>query len=431
LDPDNPTLRFLYSLQKSGIKAGLANIRVLLEALGHPEKSFPAVHIAGTNGKGSTAAMVAAVLTAAGYRTGLYTSPHLLDFTERIRIDGRKVSMDRVVRYTRSLRGELRRTHATFFEATTAIAFRHFADQNVDVGVIETGLGGRWDSTNVIRPLVSVITSIGLEHREYLGDTIRDIAFEKGGIIKDGTPCVVGDIPVEAMKVIAERGARRGARIVRTMRTTSVTNASRSLDGTTADFRVAQTTYRRLHVAAPGKHQVENARVSLQVLDLLSARPGGFGLDERAIRKGLASLHEYAGFSGRLQVLRRSPLIIADVAHNTEGTAALVASLRDLHAGKFRVVFGVMRDKDYRAMLDLLSPVSRMFYPVRPDIDRSRDPMDMVDYLHQSGVGARRGGSVREGVEDAIMENRCDEPVLVTGSHYVVGEAMRTLGVRV
>ncbi|HLF14725.1 MAG TPA: Mur ligase family protein, partial [Bacteroidota bacterium] len=214
MSPADPSLRFLHGLQGSGIKAGLGNIRVLLLYLGRPERSFPSIHVAGTNGKGSTSAMIAAALTAAGFRTGLYTSPHLIDFTERIRIDGKKIPLRRVSAYTRRLRRTIRAAKATFFEATTAIAFQYFADEGVDVAVIETGLGGRWDSTNVVTPLVSVITSIGMEHREYLGNTLRKIAFEKAGIIKRGVPCVVGNIPVPAMDVIKNRAARLNSRVI-------------------------------------------------------------------------------------------------------------------------------------------------------------------------------------------------------------------------
>ncbi len=432
MNPDNPTLRFLYSLQKSGIKAGLGNIRVLLNALGHPEKAFPSVHIAGTNGKGSTAAMIAAVLASAGYRTGLYTSPHLMDFSERIRIDGRKISMDRVGGYTRMIVPEIRRTRATFFDATTAIAFGHFADRKVDIAVIETGLGGRWDSTNVVRPLVSVITSVGLEHREYLGNTIRKIAFEKAGIIKRGVPCVVGGLPPEAMEVVRRRAGRMGSRLLRARRTSPPTPVASSPEGITVDVRFGRKTLPKVHVAAAGSHQAGNAAIALRALGLLAGPPNRFAIDGKAVRDGLSSLRAKAGFSGRLQFLRRTPPVIADVAHNPDGIRALVAGLRDLHAGKYRIVFGVMSDKEYRVMLDLLAPLSRMFIFVRPDVARARDPVDLLNYTaSQNRVPAILGGTVRDGVKAAMAENRVREPVLITGSHFVVGEALGVLGIPV
>jgi len=424
------TLRFLYSLRATGIKAGLGNIRVLLNALGHPERVYPTVHVAGTNGKGSTSAMIASALTAAGYRTGLYTSPHLVDFTERIRIDGRKMPMQRVAASVRRMDAELRRTGATFFEATTAAAFSWFAEEGVDIAVIETGLGGRWDSTNVVTPLVSVITSIGLEHREYLGGTIRKIAFEKAGIVKRGVPCVVGEVPAGAMEVIARRAAALGARLIPAARRTAALNVESDPEGVTADFRVGRRLFPRLRVAATGLHQAANARVALAALEALAAGPAGIPVGTNAVREGFASLRQLTGFSGRLQILRRTPPVLSDVAHNPDGVRALTGALRALYSGKFRIVFGVMIDKDYRAMIDLLRPHCRMFTFVAPASDRTRDAAELVDYAHRGGSPARIGGSVRSGVAATIRENRSREPVLITGSHYVVGEAMEFLRIR-
>jgi len=421
------TLTFLHSLQKSGIKVGLRNIRLLLASLGNPERTFPSIHVAGTNGKGSTSAMIAAILTASGYRTGLYTSPHLVSFTERIRIDGRKIPMENVSQYSRRLEPLIRRTGATFFEATTAIAFQYFADQGVDIAVIETGLGGRWDSTNVITPLVSVITSIGMEHQEYLGGTIRKIAFEKAGIIKSGVPCVVGEVPAAAMEVIVRRAARVGSPLIQSRKTTSVKTIASNLDGITAHIRVGRESFSSLNVAATGTHQAANARLALQVSGILENGPCGFLINRKSIQYGLSSLRLLTGYSGRLQMVRHHPPIIVDVAHNPDGIRALVGALREFHTGKFRIVFGVMKDKDFRLMINLLAPISRMFYIVTPSADRSRDHFDVLKYIHGECGAARTGGSVKRGIEIAIKENQGLEPILVTGSHFVVGEVMRTL----
>ncbi len=441
--PDS-ALRFLYSLQSSGIKAGLGSVRFLLSILGNPERSYPAVHVAGTNGKGSVSAMIAACLTSAGYRTGLYTSPHLVDFTERIRVDGRKISPRRVAAYARLLRSPVRETRATFFDATTAIAFRHFADEGVDIAVIETGLGGRWDSTNVITPLVSVITTIGLEHREYLGRTIPKIAFEKAGIIKPGVPVIVGNIAGAALGVIARRAADLRSPVIRAFRATTVSRPVFDVNGLTATFNVGGRTLGKLFVGAGGAHQAGNARIALVALRTLRSLPplrthrpradsivGRFTVDERALRRGFSSPGELAGLKGRLQPLRRDPLVIADVAHNPDGVRALVSSLRGIHAGKFRMVFGVMMDKEYRAMIESLGPLARMLYFVRAGTDRSRDTRDLVGYAHSRGVPARVAGSVARGISLAIDENRGLDPILITGSHYVVGEALGALGMGV
>ncbi len=315
--------RFLFALERYGVKAGLENIRVLLAHLGNPERSYPAIHVAGTNGKGSTSAMIAASLTAAGFRTGLYTSPHLVEFTERIRIDGRKIPPRRLAEYTRILRPRIADTRATYFEAATAIAFRYFADEGVDIAVIETGLGGRWDSTNVITPLVSVITSIGLEHQEYLGNTVRSIAREKAGIIKPGVPCVVGAIASPAIDVILARSARLGSRVIRGCRSSAIRNARFTSAGVTADFTAGGRTIRRLHVGAAGAFQALNASVALHALNWTGAVSGGFAVGESAVRRGFSSLNDLTGFSGRLQRIGRDPAIFADVAHNPDGIGAL------------------------------------------------------------------------------------------------------------
>jgi len=431
LKTGNPSLRFLYSLQKSGIKAGLGNIRSLLCVLGHPERVFPSVHVAGTNGKGSTSAMIAAVLTAAGYRTGLYTSPHLVSFTERIRIDGRKIPTERVAGCTRRLAREIRRTGATFFDATTAIAFQYFADRHVDIAVIETGLGGRWDSTNVITPLVSVITSIGLEHTEYLGDTLRKIASEKAGIIKPGIPCVVGPVGGPGLEAISKRAARTGSRLVRIRRRSFTPVMSSSTGGQTVDFRFGKRTISGLLIGAMGNFQAGNAAIALKALELLGRAEKKFLIDEQAIRRGFSSLRTLAGFSGRFQFVGRDPAVIADVAHNPDGVRALVSALRTLHAGRFRIVFGAMRDKDYRTMIDLLGPIARMFYFVRPMTERAGNPRELTDYAHSNGLPGLIGGDVAAGIRMAKAENRYREPILITGSHFVVGEALQALNVRV
>lgn len=375
--------------------------------------------------------MIASCLTAAGYRTGLYTSPHLVDFRERIRIDGRKIPASRLAAYTALLRPGILRTGSTFFEATTAIAFQYFADEEVDVAVIETGLGGRWDSTNVVTPMVSVITSIGLDHRELLGDTVREIASEKAGIVKPGVPCVVGGIGGAALDVIRRRARRTGSKLVRALEAVSAARVRYDVEGLTGDFRTGGNSYRGLRVDARGPYQEGNARIALSALATLGAARPEFRVGSAAVRRGLGSLRRSAGFAGRFHLVSRDPPILVDVAHNPDGVAALVGALRAVSPGKHPVVIGVVREKDFRPMIDLLRPVARMFYVVRAGTPRSRDPRDLVDYAHSTRTPARLGGAVAAGLRRAISENQAGETVLVTGSHYVAGEALTALGIRV
>ena len=424
--PDT-SLRFLYDLQFFGIKAGLGNIRNLLSFLGNPERCFPSVHIAGTNGKGSTASMIASILTASGYRTGLYTSPHLVDFTERIRIDGKPIPREEVIRYTESMKPAIRRTKATFFEATTAMAFKYFAENAVDVGVIETGLGGRWDATNVVMPIVSVVTTIGLDHTEFLGNTVSHIAFEKGGIIKPSVPCVTGVVQRDALRTLRALAGSRGSELMRADRCSSVEVADRSLTHIRVTLRTPDALYENLSVALPGDHQARNAQLAVLSVECIRERQRFGRISKDRIIEGLASIRRNTGLRGRLDLVRNHPRVIADVAHNPDGAITLTRSLQALGGGTFLTVFGVMRDKDYRSMIGVLAPFSRLAIAVRPDGDRALESGTILEGFHALGRRAIDGGTVAHGMAAALGEAREDEPILVTGSHFVVGELLRFL----
>jgi len=418
------TLRFLFDLQFFGIKAGLENIRELLKFLGNPERRFPAVHIAGTNGKGSTASMIASILTASGYRTGLYTSPHLIDFSERIRIDGKPIARKEIVRYTRSMRSRIEKIKGTFFEATTAMAFQYFADKRVDVAVIETGLGGRWDATNVITPLVSVITNIGLEHTEYLGSTIPQIAFEKGGIIKPGRPCVTGATQPAAIKRLAAIAKKRGANLIRADRASSVEIITRSIDGLEVNLRAQGSAYKKLTISLAGDHQARNAQLAVLAIRQLRQNGDFRRISGPGVRAGMRSIRRHSGLRGRLELVPDESWVIADVAHNPDSIATLIASLRRLVSGNFLTVFGVMRDKDYRSMIRQLAGISRLVVAVRPRTERALESRTIVENFQAAGTSAVDGGSVARGVGMALNAAGRGEWVLVTGSHYVVGELL-------
>ena len=324
------TLRFLYDLQLFGIKVGLENIKSLLSFLGNPEKRLTCIHIAGTNGKGSTAAMIASILTASGYKTGLYTSPHLIDFPERIRIDGESISRRIIVELTKSLRPIIERRRATFFEATTAIAYQYFADQEVDVAVIETGLGGRWDATNVITPILSIITNIGLEHTEYLGKTYSHIAFEKGGIIKPGVACLTGTTNKAALNTLRRIAKRKASHFSRAPGISSDEIRHRSLSGLRANIRTKRTMYRNLDIRLAGDHQASNAQLALLAMEEM--QDAGFErVSKKSVRDGLRSIRKNTSFRGRMEILSEQPPVVADVAHNPDGIQAQIgrASCRE------------------------------------------------------------------------------------------------------
>lgn len=406
------------------MKFGLRGIRALLSALDHPEHQFPSLHIAGTNGKGSTAALIASILTAAGYKTGLYTSPHVIDFTERIRINGKPIARRDVVRHLRVLRPLVQRHRTTFFETVTAMAFRHFAEQKVDIAVIETGLGGRLDATNVLKPLVSVITNIGLEHTEILGRTIPSIAFEKAGIIKPFTPCVTGERSAEALQVFRTIARKRKAPLI-VVRSWSTIKRS-SIHGTRFDLRVGKMAYRNLLLSLAGDHQIGNAALAIATINLLN-RHNQFSLSENAVREGLKDVARYSGIQARLSVVHTKPLMIADVAHNPDAISALVTSLQNLRIRNVVLLFGVSRDKDYLTMVDRLKPIVDRAVVVAANTERARPENDLKQAFVRVGIPADTERNVRKGVIRAGALAQKGQAVLITGSHFVVGEALAFL----
>ncbi len=386
-------LDWLFALEQFGIKFGLENITVLLQGLNHPERAFTSVHVAGTNGKGSVTAMVDTALLAGGRRSARYTSPHLVDLTERFVIGGRPVDRDTLAMAVGDVRALVERlltegtlqVQPTFFEVTTAVAFELFRRAGVEIAVCEVGLGGRLDATNVLQPAVSAITSIGLDHEQYLGHTLREIAIEKAGIIKPGVPVVVGRMPAEALEAIERVARERKAPVV-------VARAA----GVASD-RAALGEYAHLMLALPGDHQVSNAVVAVRILETLASQ--GIGVSKTAIAKGLTDVV----WPGRLDA-RRLPdgrEVLLDAAHNPEGAAALAAFLASRATGRSPLVFGTMRDKDAASMLRALAPEISALIVTRAVLPRSADPVDTGrpgaanvagSQSHCSAVGARRVG---------------------------------------
>lgn len=409
------------------MKFGLATTRYLLSSLDNPHRSFVSVHIAGTNGKGSTAAMIASVLTATGYKVGLYTSPHLIRLTERIRINGREISDEDIADYVARLRPHIERRSATFFEATTAVALRYFADQKVDVAIVESGLGGRLDSTNVLTPLVSVITSIGLDHTELLGNTISSIAREKGGIIKPGVPCFVGRVESSAQRVLEKIALSKEAPIRFVQDDTSTATQSQSVWGSTVDVNSNHFSLHNLECSLPGDFQMGNIALSLQVLDTLQ-KTNFASIRERTIREGLANVRKYTGVRCRCEVLSTRPLIIADVAHNPAAISSLVKTLNLLGLRRTVTVFGIMRDKDLGAMVSELVRLQSEFVAVAPKTERALEPEKIVEMFHRRGERCVRAGDIRVGVRLAFQRAGSDRAIIVTGSHYVVGEFLQEFG---
>jgi dihydrofolate synthase/folylpolyglutamate synthase len=406
------TLAYLSSLNKMGIRFGLDPIRFLLEQLHNPQNSYPAVLIAGTNGKGSVAAMTAAILSSSGLKTGLYTSPDLIDFRERIRINDRVISREDVMYCTEQVKEKMVE-EISYFEFLTAMAFLHFNRQRVDIAVLEIGMGGRLDATNVINPLLSVITNVSLEHREYLGNTLEKITHEKGGIIKKRGTCLTaasrGPV-IETLKTLCrERGATL-YRLGKEIRTRS------HRDGTFSYRGIGQR-YDRLVCPLVGRHQLTNAALALGTVELLGDK--GFKVDERAVVEGLRKTH----WEGRLELLQHNPMLLVDGAHNPAGAATLRRALKnDFSYRRLWLIFGVLGDKDYRAMVKRLFPLADKVILTRPDNDRALP----LDVLLPTARAFHRNVEVFENPGDALQQALSkageNDLVCVAGSLYLVGE---------
>jgi dihydrofolate synthase / folylpolyglutamate synthase len=417
------TLDYLYSLQTFGMKLGLRNIRALLRFCQDPHKRFRSVHIAGTNGKGSTSCMIAAVLQAAGYRVGLYTSPHLVKFNERIRIDGEMISDSDLVRYAKLFRPRIDALKATFFEATTAIAFKYFADKNVDFAVVETGLGGRLDATNVLVPEVSVITSISKDHTQQLGTSLLKIAFEKGGIIKRGRACVVGVKNRRALRELRRIAKRRRSQFITIDKVRSSRTAGENKYFQIVNIKTENNSYNNLRISLLGKYQVRNAKVAITTLEYLRAR--GVIVTESSLRQGFEYLRQMTGIRGRFEILRPQPLVILDLGHNPEAVSATVAALQNLRYREVILVFGVMKDKDYGSMIRSLAALRPAVFAVQPATERALSALTIATLFSKKKCAVCSFRDVAEGVRKALRTQKENDLLLICGSHYVVGEVLR------
>ncbi len=408
----------------------LERLRALMARLGNPQERLRAVHVAGTKGKGSTSAMMERVLRAAGHRTGFFSSPHLHDARERLRINGALISEEAFVALVARLRPDFEAFEGTTtFEALTAMAFVWFVESGVEVAVFEVGLGGRLDATNLITPLVSVITPLGLEHTAVLGNTIEEIAAEKGGIIKRGVPAVTAGQPPAALGVLRQIAEERGAPLTVVSEAWTGARTATSLDGQDFDIVVAgsgEVVYSGLRLSLLGAHQVANATVAVRALHAL--REQGVAWEEGALREGLAEVE----WPARVEVLQRRPLLVVDGAHTVESVAALVTALREsVPEGWARstLVLGIMRDKDIGTLLPTFAPLAdRLILTRASHTSRAAEPSELMGHPAVGAFEARVVPTVAEALRVALAEAGPEELVVVAGSLYVAAEAREAAG---
>jgi dihydrofolate synthase / folylpolyglutamate synthase len=413
--------------ERAGMRLGLERIEALLAALGHPEAELRILHVGGTNGKGSVAALSAAILQAAGLRTGLYTSPHLLDVTERVRIEGVAVQRDVLARHAARIEPALEAGAATFFEAMTAVALSTFRDAAVDAAVLEVGLGGRWDATNVGSPLVSVVTRIDYDHQEFLGRRLEDIAGEKAGIIRGGTALSAAQAP-EAMTVVQARCRVVGVPLLVEGRELTVEAAASDLEGHWLRLSGPGWSYADVRLSLPGLFQAGNAVLAIGAVRAF-ADASGFAVPETAVRAGCATVR----WPGRFQVISGvagRPTLVLDGAHNPAGAAALAASLRHHFAGRrLGLVLGVSADKDRAGILKALAPLAARIYLAPADHPRATPPQELVAQLPPVDAAVAVTASSEEALERALSDSGADV-VCVAGSLFLVADALRWLDAR-
>ena len=382
-------------------KEGLSNTWAMDEHFGHPHRQFKTIHVAGTNGKGSCSHTIAAILQSAGYKVGLYTSPHLVDFRERIRVNGLMVSEEYVIDFVENERAFFEPLHPSFFELTTAMAFKYFAEQHVDIAVIEVGLGGRLDCTNIITPVLSIITNISFDHTQFLGNTLAEIAAEKAGIIKQGVPVVVGETTPETLPVFEAKAQEVHA---------PLQLAEQYEPDCDYDFELK------------GSYQDKNKRTILCAMHCLQEL---LEMDDvhGAIAQGMAHVCELTGLVGRWQTLRQQPLVVCDTGHNVGGWTYLSEQIKAQKCRQLRIVFGMVDDKDINTVMEML-PKDAVYYFTQASTHRAIPVGKVMEYATSHGLRGNGFNNVKDAYHQALQDASTEDFIFVGGSSYVVADLL-------
>ena len=432
------TIDYLYSrlplfsrIGPAAIKADLHNTVAICDFLGNPQNKFNTIHVAGTNGKGSTSHMLASILQEAGYRTGLYTSPHLYDFRERIKVNGIMCSETFVTSFTNKMKPLIEKVAPSFFEITVGMAFEYFAQENVDIAIIETGLGGRLDSTNVINPILSIITNIGMDHMALLGNTLPEIASEKAGIIKAATPIVISEVIPETKNIFEQKASSLDAPIY--FAQDFIQFKSFQNNWQTSLFEFNQPLIHLLDAPLfpksftvecdlPGKYQYKNLKGVLVATQILATM--GWKLHANKVLKGLLHVVKNTGLMGRWECIQTNPRIILDVAHNEHGIKALLEQLESLHYAQLHIITGMVKDKDVNAVLSLL-PKKATYYFTQSHIPRALPVNELADKGNAFGLTGSQFENVNIALQNANKNATPNDLILVIGSVFLVAEVDR------
>jgi len=406
---------------ESAYKKDLTNTIALCEALGNPHKKFKSIHIAGTNGKGSTSHMLAAILQTAGYKTGLYTSPHLHDFRERIKINGVCCTEEFVIEFTQKIKPQIESISPSFFEITVAMAFEYFAEQSVDIAIIETGLGGRLDSTNIILPELSIITNIGMDHMNLLGNTLTAIAGEKAGIIKPLIPVVIGEYIPETLPVFLSAAKTSLVSLAQEKRYISDWLFQENLLNITVVDK-EKNEYQHFSLDLIGFYQTKNLLTVLEACSILQQH--GWNINDSHIKEALKNVKKLTGLHGRWEVIQKNPLVILDVGHNVDGIKAILHQLDLMSYNQLHWVMGMVKDKDSHAVLSLL-PITAKYYFTKANIPRALDENELLTQANEIGLIGSTYSNVNEAILAAKENAGLHDLILVCGSVFLIAEVQR------
>lgn len=420
------TLNYLYNsaplfqnIGQGAYKEGLENTLKLDEYFKSPHKKFKTIHIAGTNGKGSCSHTIASILQSAGYKTGLYTSPHLIDFSERIRVNGKPIDQQFVVDFVREHKHFFEPLHPSFFELTTAMAFLYFAEQQVDVAVIEVGLGGRLDCTNIITPDLSVITNISFDHIQFLGNTLADIAREKAGIIKHNIPVVIGETTEETLPVFQNKANLENADIRFAEKENHILNAER--DTSTGGYIYQTDRYKDLKGELGGLCQTKNTNTILTAIEVLLEK--GYKISENDIRKGFGNVCELTGLMGRWQKIESNPTIICDTGHNIGGIKYIAEQLSEMEYTNLHIIMGMVNDKDINGVLELL-PKNAIYYFTQASVKRALPAEEVKRLANIHGLSGKSYPSVETALEEAKKKAEKNDLIFIGGSSFIVADLL-------
>jgi dihydrofolate synthase / folylpolyglutamate synthase len=426
------TLDYLYNklpmftrVGSIAFRKGLDNTLRLCEFLGNPQEKFKAVHIAGTNGKGSVSHMLAAVTQTAGYKTGLYTSPHLYDFRERIKVNGHMAEEAFVIAFVEKIKPLIDEIEPSFFEITVAMAFDYFAQQGVEIAIVEVGLGGRLDSTNIINPLVSIITNIGYDHMNMLGNTLPEIAGEKAGIIKQNTPVIIGEKDDETKQVFLSYASKKNAPIQFAEDFYKATDLAWNDDLLQLNVNANdEEKNERYSLDLTGNYQAKNIVTVLQAIQILKTK--GFDLKEEQVKQGLQNAKKLTGLHGRWEVVQQQPTVVLEVAHNEPGIQELVQHINRLNYHQLHIVFGMVKDKEADKILRLL-PADAAYYFTQAHIPRALDKHELQMQAQRYNLKGMLFENVNTALQKALETAMPDDLIIVCGSIFLVAEVDRTL----